>query len=49
MTYIISLDHSDFVLLMEVRKRAKESGFVTWSPCDMVCINSKVEFNEAEG
>lgn len=49
MKYVVSLDHSDFVLLMEVLKKARESGIVAWSACNLVCENTKVEFNEVEG
>lgn len=49
MKYVVSLEHADFVLLMEVLKKARQSGIVTWSPCNLVCRNTKVEFDEMEG
>lgn len=49
MKYEILLDHTDFCLLMGALKKAKESGVIAWSACNLVCRNTKVVFDEMEG
>ena len=46
MKYIISLEHPDFVLLMEVLKKAKDNELIAWNACRMVCEKTKVEFDK---
>ena len=44
MKYQISLGHDDFVLLLDVLRRSRESGSINWSATDLVCKNTKVIF-----
>lgn len=44
MKYNISLDHDDFVLLIDVLSKCQSSGLVTWSATGMVCENTKISF-----
>lgn len=48
MRYNIVLDHEDFCLLMGALQKARESGVITWDACKLVCMFTKVEFDEAE-
>lgn len=46
MKYNISLNHDDFVLLMNVLTKAREAEIITWSATALVCENTKIEFNK---
>ena len=44
MRYVTDLSHFDFVLLLDVLRRAQEVGVVNWFPTDMVCRNTRVVY-----
>lgn len=44
MKYNITLEHEDFILLLDTLKKAQESGVIAWSATNMVCQNTKVEY-----
>lgn len=44
MTYKTSLNHEDFVLLLDALKMAERKGVITWSATDMVLENTKIEY-----
>lgn len=41
--YNISLKHDDFVLLLEVLKKAQKTKIVTWDATSFICENTKIE------
>ena len=45
MKYVTTLGHKDFVLLMEVLKKAQNEGLINWSATALVCKNTEIEFN----
>lgn len=45
MKYVTTLEHKDFVLLMEVLKKAQNEGLINWSATALVCKNTEIEFN----
>lgn len=42
MSYQISLENDDFVLLLDVLKKAQEEGLVLWSAAYMVCEHTQI-------
>lgn len=46
MKYVTTLEHKDFVLLMEVLKKAQNEGLINWSATALVCKNTEIEFND---
>lgn len=44
MTYTTTLSHEDFVLILDVLKKAEESGLVNWEPTEMICENTKIQY-----
>ena len=44
MKYNISLEHDDFVLLLDILRKSKEQGVIAWSATDMVCAHTKIEY-----
>ena len=44
MTYRIELKHEDFILLLDVLKKAQDGNIINWSATDMVCENTKVSY-----
>jgi hypothetical protein len=44
MKYVTTLEHDDFVLLMNVLTKAREEGLIAWSATAMVCENTKIKF-----
>lgn len=46
MKYIVSLNHDDFVDLMDALTKAREAEVITWSATALVCDNTKIEFNK---
>lgn len=44
MKYVTTLEHDDFVLLMNVLTKAREEGLIAWSATSMVCENTKIKF-----
>jgi len=44
MTYNIKLEHGDFVLLLDVLKKAQDGNIINWSATDMVCEHTKVSY-----
>ena len=46
MKYITTLEHDDFVLLMDVLTKAREAGVIEWSATAMVCENTKIKFKK---
>lgn len=44
MKYNISLNHEDFILLLDVLRNAQEQGVIAWSATDMICENTKVKY-----
>lgn len=43
--YQVTLEHTDFVLLLDVLRKAMEHGIISWSATDLVCANTKVITN----
>jgi hypothetical protein len=43
--YQVTLEHTDFVLLLDVLRKARECELITWSATDLVCANTKVIAN----
>lgn len=41
--YKITLEHDDFVLLLDVLKKAQVEGITTWDAAGFICENTKVE------
>lgn len=46
MKYNITLEHEDFVLLLDLLKRAQGKGLTTWNAASFICKNTKVEEKE---
>lgn len=44
--YKITLEHEDFVLLLDLLKRAQGEGLTTWNAAGFICENTKVEEQE---
>jgi len=44
MKYNIELKHEDFVLLLDVLKKAQDENIVCWSATDLICKNTKVSY-----
>lgn len=44
MKYEITLEHNDFVLLLDVLRKSQEQGIIAWSATDMICNNTKVVY-----
>lgn len=44
MKYITELSHEDFVLVMSVLRKCEEQNEVFWSPTQMICENTKVQY-----
>lgn len=44
--YKITLEHDDFVLLLDVLKKAQRESLTTWDAAGFVCENTKVEEQE---
>jgi hypothetical protein len=44
MKYVTTLEHDDFVMLMDVLTKAREAGVIAWSATAMVCENTKIKF-----
>lgn len=37
MKYLVSLEHVDFELVLEVLKKAQESGVIAWDAASLIC------------
>ena len=44
MIYKTTFSHEDFILILDVLKKAEEQGLVTWDACKMVCENTQIEY-----
>lgn len=44
--YKITLEHDDFVLLLDVLKRAQGESLTSWDAAGLICENTKVEVQE---
>ena len=44
MEYQVTLNHDDFILLLDTLRRAQEQGIINWSATDMICQNTKVNY-----
>lgn len=44
--YNITLEHDDFVLLLNVLKKAQREGITNWDAAGFICENTKVEGQE---
>lgn len=44
MKYNISLEHDDFILMLDTLRKAQESGIINWSATDMICQNTQVTY-----
>lgn len=44
MKYVTTLEHYDFVLLLDALRKAQEQGVINWSATDLICENTKVEY-----
>ena len=44
MKYNISLNHDDFILLLDTLRKAQEQGVIRWSATNMICENTKVQY-----
>lgn len=40
--YNITLEHDDFLLLLDILKRVQEEGFTTWDAARFICKHTKV-------
>lgn len=41
--YKITLEHDDFVLLLDVLKKAQRASLTSWDAAGFICENTKVE------
>lgn len=41
--YNISLKHDDFVMLLDILKRAEKEGITAWDAAGFICENTKIE------
>lgn len=46
MHYNISLNHGDFILLIDVLSKCQDSGLISWSATALVCENTKISFEK---
>lgn len=44
--YKITLEHDDFVLLLDVLRRARTNDVTAWDAADFICENTKIEVKE---
>ena len=42
MKYVITLDHNDFTLYLEVLKQAQKQGITAWSAAEDLCKHTEV-------
>lgn len=43
MKYLVSLEHDDFVLVLDILKKAQESGLIAWDAAGHICELTKLE------
>lgn len=43
MKYMTTLEHDDFVLLLDALHKAQEQGVITWKATDMICEHTHLE------
>ena len=43
MKYVTTMEHDDFILVLETLRKAKENGIVSWNAAGVLCNNTKVE------
>lgn len=44
MKYITTLEHDDFVLLLDALSMAQAKGLINWSATDMICEHTNVKY-----
>lgn len=44
MKYNIKLEHEDFILLLDMLKKAQDGNIINWSATDLICENTKVSY-----
>lgn len=43
MKYLVSLEHDDFVLVLDILKKAQESGLIAWDAASLICEHTNLE------
>ena len=43
MKYLVSLEHDDFVLIINILKNAQLSNVINWDAAGMICEHTKLE------
>lgn len=43
MKYVTTLEHDDFVLLIDALRKAQEQGVINWSATDMICEHTNIK------
>lgn len=44
MKYNIKLEHEDFILLLDMLKKAQDGNIINWSATDLICEHTKVSY-----
>lgn len=43
MKYLVSLEHDDFVLVIDILKKAQEANLINWDAAGFICEHTKLE------
>lgn len=43
MKYLVSLEHDDFVTIIDILKKAQEANVINWDAAGMICEHTKLE------
>ena len=44
MKYVTTLEHDDFVLLLETLRKAQDTNVIEWDALEMICENTHVKY-----